>query len=550
MSSLKCASGRKRRRLEFPSKDEQTQVEYEDVKLVVIKTKKSIKALEKILKDFTNYKQNFQDIEHHLKRNTHARMHELNTILSVTTQEEDTITDLKRRLEKSEEENERIDGEIEKSNDLLRKSEERCKNITQEKTKLYEDNEKTLKQLQQKESEIEELKSESEEARRIQETKAIEVESRQKAINTLEKQVAGLQGENENTIKSLQHEAYVLEQKLKKEKEDAISNVNKLKNEKQLAIDHYKQQVQSRDNEIQRLNGQIRQLSENNAQYDEFCRQTQQELQSFKSELERKENTLQTVVKQRDEERTLKEDERKQKDEALTRLSAIAGDRLRNNNPGITDLSDPNRPMKIAEKFTEMYDNDWTDSMEALEELDLGEEDCVKILLHFLTDSYEECGRLVAELDSHILKAVIISGCEQDTNESGDNKPQDPNIPAELLKPMKDLRRKLTENNVEKLQKKLPDYLMKTRNLSEEHISACSKFVEDCIKYAWMMQIQDPPVYIEWDFPSDTKIDTNILRSYTKAGDQVDFIVWPVLYLHKDGPVLNKGVVQPKSANK
>ena len=25
--------------------------------------------------------------------------------------------------------------------------------------------------------------------------------------------------------------------------------------------------------------------------------------------------------------------------------------------------------MKIAEKFTELYDNDWTDSMEALEDL-------------------------------------------------------------------------------------------------------------------------------------------------------------------------------------
>ncbi|CAG2214816.1 unnamed protein product [Mytilus edulis] len=318
----------------------------------------------------------------------------------------------------------------------------------------------------------------------------------EQTIDTLKDELEGLQGVNESNA------------------------ANKLRNEKQLVIDHYSQQVQSRDNEIQ----------------------------SFKSELERKENTLQTVVKQRDEERTLKEDERKQKDEALT--SAIAGDRLRNNNPGITDLSDPNRPMKIAEKFTEMYDNDWTDSMEALEELDLGEEECVKILLHFLTDSYEECGRLVAELDSHILKAVIISTCEEDTNESGDNKPQDQNIPAELLKPMKDLRKKLTENNVEKLQKKLPDYLMKTRDLTEEHITACSKFVTDCIKYAWMMQIQDPPVYIEWDFPSDTKIDTNILRSYTKAGDHVDFIVWPVLYLHKDGPVLNKGVVQPKSANK
>ena len=60
-----------------------------------------------------------------------------------------------------------------------------------------------------------------------------------------------------------------------------------------------------------------------------------------------------------------------------------------------------------------------------------------------------------------------------------------------------------------------------------------------------MMQIQDPPVFIEWEFPKETKIDTNILRSYTKAGEIVDFIVWPVLYLHKDGPVLNKGVVQP-----
>ncbi|XP_063413273.1 interaptin-like [Mytilus trossulus] len=494
--NLNCASGHKKRRLEFPSKDEKTQ------------------------------------------------------ILSVTTQDEDTITDLKKRLDKSEEENEQLDGKIETTNDLLKKIEERCKEITKENEILREKNEKSLEQLQQTESEIKVLKSESEEARRIQETKAIEVESSQQTINTLEKKVEGLQGEKENTIRSLQDELNVLKQRLKKEQEDATRDVKELKNEKQLAIDHYTQQVQSRDNEIQRLHGQIRQLSENNAQNEKFCRQQQEELQSFKSELERKENTLQTVVKQRDEERTLKEDERKQKDEALTRLSAIAGDRLRNNNPGITDLSDPNRPMKIAEKFTEMYDNDWTDSMEALEDLDLGEGECVKILLHFLTDSYEECGRLVAELDSHILKAVIISTCEQDTNESGDNKPQDQNIPAELLKPMKDLRKKLTENNVEKLQKKLPDYLMKARDLTEEHITACSKFVADCIKYAWMMQIQDPPVYIEWDFPSDTKIDTNILRSYTKAGDHVDFIVWPVLYLHKDGPVLNKGVVQPKSANK
>jgi hypothetical protein len=59
------------------------------------------------------------------------------------------------------------------------------------------------------------------------------------------------------------------------------------------------------------------------------------------------------------------------------------------------------------------------------------------------------------------------------------------------------------------------------------------------------MQMHDPPVYIECEFSRDSTIDTNILRSYTRAGNKVDFVVWPVLYLHKDGPVLNKGVVQP-----
>ena len=63
----------------------------------------------------------------------------------------------------------------------------------------------------------------------------------------------------------------------------------------------------------------------------------------------------------------------------LYRLSAVAGD------PDIMELCDPNRPMKIAEKFTEMYDNDWTDSMEALEDLYITEQKCVDILLHFVT---------------------------------------------------------------------------------------------------------------------------------------------------------------------
>ena len=46
------------------------------------------------------------------------------------------------------------------------------------------------------------------------------------------------------------------------------------------------------------------------------------------------------------------------------RLSSMAGDKLTKGNPAIADLGDPNRPMKIAEKYGELYDNEWTDAMD------------------------------------------------------------------------------------------------------------------------------------------------------------------------------------------
>jgi len=42
------------------------------------------------------------------------------------------------------------------------------------------------------------------------------------------------------------------------------------------------------------------------------------------------------------------------------------GTKLNDNNPTIADLSDPHRATKIAEKYNELYDNQWTDAMELL----------------------------------------------------------------------------------------------------------------------------------------------------------------------------------------
>lgn len=65
-------------------------------------------------------------------------------------------------------------------------------------------------------------------------------------------------------------------------------------------------------------------------------------------------------------------------------MSAYAGEKLRLNNPGLADLSDENRPNKLAEKFSELYDNAWTDALESLADTNQNEESQIQYLLQTL----------------------------------------------------------------------------------------------------------------------------------------------------------------------
>ncbi|VDI72788.1 Hypothetical predicted protein [Mytilus galloprovincialis] len=49
------------------------------------------------------------------------------------------------------------------------------------------------------------------------------------------------------------------------------------------------------------------------------------------------------------------------------RLSSVDGSMLTENKPNITDLNDPNRATKLAEKWCKIFDDEWTDALDSLE---------------------------------------------------------------------------------------------------------------------------------------------------------------------------------------
>lgn len=60
------------------------------------------------------------------------------------------------------------------------------------------------------------------------------------------------------------------------------------------------------------------------------------------------------------------------------------GNKLSDNNPDIADLSDQNRPTKLAEKYQEIYDNQWTVAFEKVEEEFHDERKSISILKELL----------------------------------------------------------------------------------------------------------------------------------------------------------------------
>lgn len=100
-----------------------------------------------------------------------------------------------------------------------------------------------------------------------------------------------------------------------------------------------------------------------------------------------------------------------------------------------------------------------------------------------------------------------------------------------------------TQHYLENLPERNPE------QLGPEVIEACKKYILKCAELSWLMVIQDPPMCMEWQF-TGSEFKSETMRSFTKSGDQVQFVVWPALYLHDNGALVAKAIVQGMKTEK
>lgn len=70
------------------------------------------------------------------------------------------------------------------------------------------------------------------------------------------------------------------------------------------------------------------------------------------------------------------------------------------------------------------------------------------------------------------------------------------------------------------------------------------KFVKRCTELCWSMVIKEPIMFLLYDQLEGKTVDKNCFSLYTVKGSIIDFVIWPALLLHENGPLLSKGTVQ------
>ncbi|CAC5392364.1 unnamed protein product [Mytilus coruscus] len=360
----------------------------------------------------------------------------------------------------------------------------------------------------------------------------------------------------EQKIKDLEKANIEIEeqyQKLCKERDELKNRVEYIEpqlNEKKkevgnmlVAVENLKFSLLEKGNEI----AEIRQDRDNRIR----------SVQQLYSQLDKRNSELQRIGEQQKELSKSKEEAitalRKEKDDLQTRLSSVAGEKLTKGNPSITDLGDPNRPMKISEKYGELYDNEWTDAMDnnqAVKEYYHGlndseiEEIIICHLHRLLKCCYKDCLAKADEQIQTLGKAFAETMCL-----TFNSKEELISLPvckeASVFRRAKsvDFAKFLFENQI-LCSNVMNDWNYNYKNEKVMQLLMTSSFFEKCVHICWSMAIQDPVMYLDEDVPADTQIDKNTYKEFVKSGNTVAFVVWPALFLHKDGPLLYKGVVQ------
>ncbi|XP_056009572.1 uncharacterized protein LOC130051577 [Ostrea edulis] len=228
-------------------------------------------------------------------------------------------------------------------------------------------------------------------------------------------------------------------------------------------------------------------------------------------------------------------EQKQQIEDLTTRLSKYASHQLTKGNPNIADLSDKNRPTKIGEKFSMLYDDQWSDAFEALKASGKKEEVVVKDLAVLVKECYSFCEEAKVKM-AYELQRTVEDPFHLSMSSEGQK-----DIPLKGWDNIfRDILKAHGEQSVKSLQ--LAFRRQKERHTLDKRIV---EYMDSLVELTWYMVIQDPPMSLQF-INNGEKMDEKVFKPYSRTGNIALVCVWPALTLHSGGPIVSKGFALPQ----
>lgn len=188
---------------------------------------------------------------------------------------------------------------------------------------------------------------------------------------------------------------------------------------------------------------------------------------------------------------------------------------------------------EIADIFSDIYNEEWSDSLQLLMEYGCSEKKGVLFLQNILKESQIIIRKFIK---TQLWQVAAIFDPELSCYDDESSF----EIPDEIRKVVE----RWQKNNYKEYIPKVQEYC---ENQLSKYYSLSTYFYKKLIvSNVWRMTVSEPEMYLDWTFQENAKIDNSVVQLFNKSGEFLDYVVWPGIYDRKDGNILRKAIVQAK----
>ncbi|KAL3878885.1 hypothetical protein ACJMK2_031213 [Sinanodonta woodiana] len=200
----------------------------------------------------------------------------------------------------------------------------------------------------------------------------------------------------------------------------------------------------------------------------------------------------------------------------------------------------------LKKEFSQLYQRQWMDAFVELSEKVPSEEEIISTLLNIVMYAYQYCEktatRQMKNLEAAFKREILFPNDSKVITQVNYEKANSLDSLSNALVTLRNLRQEVAHTSLPAIIPMVVGHIEKTNVSPVNQGSRLYQYIEKCVELTWLMCIQDAPMFLYICEPGTAHQDK--FRSYTRSGPIVKYCVWPCLYLHAGGSLLDEGIAQ------